>query len=191
MKRIMNSGFYCHPSFGLFGTISCLKAGDSFVGSMGQVVEDNIGVGDGNLPRAFYRMFMLSHHRLIRAFRHSSSIGVLTMVKEGLGGGLREDGRYYKQFTQEDLSKLKRAEEIAHQILRHAGARHIFKSKPAASHIGGSIRIKEHLDENLQTEYRNLHVCDGSVIPVNVRVAPTFTLICLGKYLANRLWPVA
>jgi len=191
IKSVLNNGFYCHPSFGLFGTVSGLKTGDSFVGSMGQVVEDNIGVGDGNFPRAFYRMFMLSHRRFIRAFRHSRSIGVLTMVKEGLGGGLREDGRYYKEFTREDVSKFKRAEELGRQILRQAGARHIFKSKPAASHIGGSIRIKEHLDESLQTEYRNLHVCDGSVIPVNVRIAPTFTLICLGKYLANRLWPVA
>jgi choline dehydrogenase-like flavoprotein len=190
IKSVMNGGFYCHPSFGLFGLVSGLKAGDSFVGSMGQLLEDNIGVGDGNFPRAFYRMFMLSHRRLIRAFRHSRSIGVLVMVKEGPGGGLQEDGRYYKQFTQEDVSKLKRGEQIARRILRHAGAKHIFKSTPAASHIGGSIRIKEHLDENLQTEYRNLHVCDGSVIPGNVRIAPTFTLICLGKYLANRLWPI-
>jgi choline dehydrogenase-like flavoprotein len=156
---------------------------------MGPVLEDNIGVGDGNFPRAFHRLFMLGNRRWIRAFLHSTSIGIGVMVKEGLGGGLQENGRYHKEFTQEDKSKLERGEEIARQILSHAGARHVFKSPPAASHIGGSIRIGEHLDADLQTEYRNLHVCDGSVIPANARVAPTLTLICLGKYLANRLWP--
>jgi choline dehydrogenase-like flavoprotein len=191
IKSVLNSGFYCHPGFGLFGQIPGMKAGDSFVASMGPVLEDNIGIGDGNFPRAFYRMFMLGSKRFIRAFRHASSIGAGVMIKEELGGGLREDGKFYKTFTVDDHAKLERGEEIARQILTHAGAKDIYKAPPGASHIGGSIRIKEHLDENLQTEYRNLHVCDGSVIPVNVKIAPSFTLVCLGKYLANRLWPAA
>ncbi|MEO8382487.1 MAG: FAD-dependent oxidoreductase [Acidobacteriota bacterium] len=189
MKSFLNGGFYCHPGFGLFGLVPGMKAGDSFVASMGPVLEENIGVGDGNFPRAFYKMFMLGSRKWFRAFRHSSSIGIGVMVKEGLGGGLREDGRYYKQFTDEDHAKLKRGEEIARRILGHAGARHIFKAPPAASHVGGTLRFREHLDQDMQTEYRNLHVCDGSVIPVNVKIAPTFTLVCLGKYLANRLCP--
>ena len=187
IKSVLNSGFYCHPGFGLFGLIPGLKARDSFVASMGPVLEDNIGIGDGNFPRAFYRMFMLGNKKWIRAFRHSSSIAIGVMVKEGLGGGLREDGRYYKTFTDEEHAKLKRGEEIARRILEHTGAKHVFKGAPAASHIGGTIRIKEHIDENLQTEYQNLHVCDGSVMPVDVRIAPTFTLISLGKYLSKRL----
>ena len=187
IRSVLNNGFYCHPGFGLFGYVPGLKAGKSFVASMGPVLEDNIGVGDANFPRKLFKMFMLSSRQWIRAFRHASSIGIGVMVKEGLGGGLREDGRYYKQFTAEDQSKLKRGEEIARQILQRAGAKDIFKSQPAASHIGGTIRIKEHLSSNLETEIRNLHVCDGSVIPADVKIAPSFTLICLGKYLAGRL----
>ncbi len=189
IKSVVGSGFYCHPGFGLFGLVPGLKARDSFVASMGPVLEGNIGVGDANFPRAFYRMFMLGGRRWIRAFRHANSIGVGVMVKEELGGGLGETGGYYKPITPEVLEKLKRGEEISRRILQHAGAKHIFKSPPAASHIGGSIRFNEHIDHNMETEYRNLHVCDGSVIPVDVKLSPTFTLICLGKYLANRLWP--
>ncbi len=144
-------------------------------------------VGDGNPARVFYRLFMLNHRRWFRAFLHSKSIGVGVMVKEPLGGELRDDGRYYKQFKQEDLKKLDKGEEVARDIIRRAGGKNIFKSALSAAHIGGSVRIKETIDENLETEYRNLHVCDGSVIPDDVHVAPTLTLVCLGKYLANYL----
>ena len=188
IRSVMNSGFYCHPNFALFGLLPGMKTRDSFVGCGGAFIDDELAVGDANFPRAFYRMFMLANRRFIRAFRHASSIGVGVMIREGLGGGLREDGRYHKQLTESDVSKLQQGEEIARRILRQAGAKSIFKSKPAAAHVGGTIRIKEHLDENLQTEYRNLFVCDGSVIPANVKATPTFTLICLAKYLARRLW---
>jgi len=187
MKNVATSGFYCHPNFAVFGAVSGLKAGENFVASMGARLEDDIGLGDANLARAFYRMFMLGNRRFIRAFFHSKSIGVGVMVKEGLGGGLQEDGRYYKQLKKEDLRKLEKGEKIARQILQNAGGKHIFKSPLSAGHLGGAIRINEHLDNSLQTEYSNLHVCDGSVIPDNVKVSPMLTLICLGKYLANQL----
>jgi choline dehydrogenase-like flavoprotein len=187
LKNTANSGFYCHPSFAVFGTVSGLKAGENFVGSMVAKLEDDIALGDANFARTMYRLFMLGDRRFIRAFFHSTSIGVGVMVKEGLGGALQEDGRYYKQLKKEDLGKLEKGANMARQIIRNAGGKHIFKSPLRASHVGGTIRIKEHLDENLQTEYDNLHVCDGSVIPENVKISPTLTLICLGKYLANHL----
>jgi hypothetical protein len=174
----------------VFGMAPGLKAGENFVGSMVAKLEDDIDLGDANFARVFYRMLMLGSRRFIRAFFHSKSIGVGVMVKEGLGGGLQEDGRYYKQLKKEDLRKLEKGAEMARQIIQNAGGKHIFKSPLGASHIGGVIRIKEHIDETLQTEYNNLHVCDGSVMPENAKVSPTLTLICLGKYLANRLSPI-
>jgi len=187
VRHIANAGFYCHPSFGVFGTVSGLKAGENFVGSMGAKLEDDIGLGDANFGRILHRMSMLASRRFIRAFCHSRSIGVGVMVKEGLGGGLQADGRYYKQLKKEDLKKLEKAEYMARQIIQNAGGKHIFKSSLGSAHMGGTIRIKEHLDANLQTEYSNLHVCDASVIPENAKIAPALTLVCLGKYLANRL----
>jgi len=189
IRSVANRGFYCHPNFMLFGTISGLKAKEGFGATMGTVVEGDIHVGDGNFARTLYRMIMLGNGKWIRAFAHSKSIGVGVMVTEGLGGGLQEDDRYYKQFTKEDLRKLAKGEEVARQLIQHAGGKNIFKTSLSASHLGGAIRIKEHIDEKLETEYSNLHVCDGSVIPENGYgvQTPTLTLICLGKYLANRL----
>jgi choline dehydrogenase-like flavoprotein len=186
IKNVANKGFYCHPNFMVFGTIAGLKAGEGFGGSMGTVVDGDIHVGDANFASTLHRMIMLANRRWVRALLHSKSIGVGVMVREGLGGGIQEDGRYYKQLTKEDLRKLARGEEVARQIIQHAGGKRIAKSYLSAAHLGGTIRIKEHINENLETEHGNLHVCDGSVLPENVNT-PTLTLICLGKYLASRL----
>jgi hypothetical protein len=191
LAHVGKDGFYCHPSFAIFATVAGMKTGDNFIGSMGTVLDGDIGVGDGNPARMFYRMFMLANKRWFRAFLHSKSIGLGVMVRDGLGGGLQESGRYHKEISKGDLDKLAVGESVARRILQHAGGKHFFKAPLAAAHIGGAIRIKQHLDENLQTEYRNLHVCDGSIIPENVKATPTLTLICLGKYLANRLVPAA
>jgi hypothetical protein len=189
IKNVASHGFYCHPNFAVFGTVSGLRAGENFVGSIGAGVVDGLGVGDGNLGRALYRMFMLGNRKFVRAFLHRKSIGVGVMVKEDSGGRLLEDGRYDKQLRKEDICKLKKGEEMARQIIEHAGGKNIFKSSLSAAHIGGAIKIKEHVNEFLETELSNLHVCDGSVIPESVKVSPTVTLVCLGKYLANHLSP--
>jgi choline dehydrogenase-like flavoprotein len=187
MKNVADSGFYCLPSFGVFGVVPGLKAGENFAGSMGGEMQDGIGMGDANPSRASYRMLMLIRRRFVRAFFHSKSIGVVVGVKDEVGGGLQEDGRYYKQLTKEDIGRLEKGEHMARRIIQNAGGKHIFKSPLSAAHVGGVIKIKGHIDENLQTEYANLHVCDGSVIPESFSGSPTLTLICLGKYLANHL----
>src|SRR5262245_2911449 len=54
MKNVANSGFYCHPTFAVFGTVSGLKAGENFVGSMSAKLDDDISLGDANFGRTFY-----------------------------------------------------------------------------------------------------------------------------------------
>lgn len=191
IKSVVNCGFFCSPTFALYGVAPKLNAGDNFIGSMGGEMEDGIALGDANPAQDIYRMYMIGNGRFLRAFRHSKSIGVAVKVREGLGGeGLQANGRYYKKLKKEDFQKLAKGENAARRILLNAGGKHVFKTRLSATQTGGTIRIKEHLDENLQTEYRNLHVCDGSVLPAGLTVPPTLPLICLGKYLANRLSPM-
>lgn len=186
IRNVADRGFYCHPSFMLSGTISGLKGKDGFGGSWGLLVDDGIRVGDANFDRTWDRLIMLGQRRWVRAFSYAKGIGLGVMVKDSFGGELREDGRYHKQLTTEDFAKLARGEEAARRIIEHAGGRNVRKSRISASHVGGAIRIKEHVDEKLETEYRNLHVCDGSVLPAEIST-PTLPLICLGKYLAKHL----
>ena len=187
MKHVATSGFYCHPGFAVCGMVPGLKAGENFVGSMGTEVDKHIELSDGNCGRTFYRMFMLSQRKFIRAFCYSRSIAVGVLVKDGLDGTLQENNRYFKQLTSEDRRRLEQGEQLARHIIRNAGGKHVFTSSLSAAHVGGTIRLNEHLDRHLQTEYANLHVCDGSVIPESVKSTPALTLICLGKYLANHL----
>ncbi|HEX6101028.1 MAG TPA: GMC family oxidoreductase N-terminal domain-containing protein [Thermoanaerobaculia bacterium] len=187
VKNVADDGFYCHPSIAVFGT-SPLKGHDGFGGTWGLLLEDGIRIGDANFDRTLYRLVMLGQRQWRRLFSYSRSIGMGVMVKDGLSGELREDGRYHKQLTTEDHAKLAKGEQVARRILQHAGARNLFTSSISSSHLGGTIRIGRHVDEKLETEYRNLHVCDGSVLPAEVNT-PTLTLICLGKYLANHIAP--
>lgn len=187
MRNIGNQGFYCCPSFAVFGTVSGLSAGETFPGCMGVDLGDNLVLGDANIARTFYRLFMLRKGRVVRAFSHSKSIGVGVMVREGIGGELQGNGRYHKELKSEDLKKLDKGEKVAHKIIQNAGGKDVIKSALGTAHLGGLIKLKEHLDENMQTEYTNLHVCDGSVMPESAQIAPTLTLVCLGKYLASRL----
>lgn len=188
INNVVNHGFYCDPNFIVTGFVPGLKGGDFFSGSMGaDSSDDGILLADGCLPRAVYRMFMLEHRKFTRLFSHAKNIGVGVMVKDSLGGEMTEDGRYYKQLTKDEREKLKKGEKQAIKIIENAGGKHIFRSGMSSANAGGMLRIGEHLDERLQTEYDNLYVCDGSVIPENIRLPPTLTLICLGKYLAKHL----
>ena len=187
VHSIGNRGFYCNPGFLLFGSIAGLQAKDTYVGCMSAELEDNIVVGDANLPRTFYQVIMLTLLKFSKIFAFSNSIAVGVMIKDGLGGELRRDGSYFKKLTDHEHLKLKKGEEIARKILLNAGAKDIFRSGIDAGNVGGIMRIDEHLDSSLQTQVKNLYVCDGSVIPENIRIYPTLTLVCLGKYLARHL----
>ena len=187
IKDVANRGFYCDPAFAMFGTVPGLKGNDGFLGSMSTEYEDDISLGDGNMSRALYQMLMLSNLNLRLLFSFPTTIGVGVKLKDALGGELQENDRFCKQLSPEEFRKLKKGEDAATKILKKAGAKYIFKGRLVGGNPGGVIRIQEHLDETLETKYRNLHVCDASVLPENIRVTPALMLICLSKYLAKKL----
>lgn len=182
-----NSGFYCNPGFIIFGKISGLKGKDNFVGCMSAEVEDGIVIGDANLSRTFYQIMMLVSLKFPRLFSFSDSIAIGGMIIDGLGGSVNNNGTFQKTLTSNDQEKLKSAERIASRIIKNAGAKSLFYCGPDAGNIGGFLKIPNHIDKNMESKVRGLYVCDGSVIPDSVRVYPTLTLVCLGKYLAKHL----
>jgi hypothetical protein len=181
-------GFFCTPGYAIYGLIPGMKGTDSFVSSMGCDCDESIGLGDANMPAPLHRMMMLGKLKLRHLFAFPESVGIGVKVSDGLGGSLREDGSFHKEFDQDVRGKLQKGKQEALKILAKAGAKHIVDFGLAvAGRVGGLIRIGEHLDSNLETEYRNLHVCDGSVIPDDMKGPPTVTLVCLGKYLSKQL----
>lgn len=188
VANIGNRGFYCDPGFMLTGSVDGLKGGEVIPGCMGtNSEEDGILVGDGCLSRSMYFGYMLGTRNFMKLFGHRKHIGVGVMVRDGLGGEFRADGSLYKDFTHEERQKMEKGGELAQRIMLNAGAKNIIRSDVSGAHVGGLMRIGEHLDASLQTEIANLHACDCSVLPESVRGAPVFTLVCVGKYLAKRL----
>lgn len=181
-------GFYSDPGFLLIGHVDGLRGGELLPGAMGTNSDaDGILVGDGCLSRSMYRGFMLASGKFRSLFGHGKHIGVAVMARDSLGGSLRPDGRLHKEYTRDDMLKLEKGEQLARRIVAGTGARNVIRTDMSAAHVGGLLQFGEQLDATLQTEIDNLHVCDCSVLPADVRLTPVFTLVCLGKYLARHL----
>jgi len=186
IKNVGDRGFFCKPSYMVCGTVPGLKGTDAFVGSLDCDLGDGVSIGDGAMSEAVFRAVMLANFKWRLLFSHRSALAIGVLMNDELGGEIKEDGRYDKQLTPEELAKLRKAGDIAVKILESAGARNIFRTRLVGGNPGGVLRIHEHLDENLQTQISNLHVCDHSVM-ADANVTPTVPLICLSKYLARRL----
>ena len=187
IKDVVNRGFYCKPGFVMFGIVPGLKGKESFVGSMDADFEEGGQLGDTTMSGTLFKMLMLQNFKLMNISSHAKTISLGVMIHDGMGGELRENGKYHKKLTEEEIKKFKRGEEAAKKILKNAGATKIFKSGISGSAPGGVIRIKEHVDEKLQTKFRNLYVCDASLISEDMDIPPTLTLVCLSKYLAKHV----
>lgn len=188
LQGIVGSPFFCDPNFALFGLSPDVQSENLFTGAMNSETEE-LNVGDANLSELLYKMVMLTNFKLKHFFNYEQSLTLGVMARDSLGGSLGADGKYQKEFTEHEKALLQQGEEKGRKILENAGAKHIFRTSLSAAHIGGVVRFGEHLDANLETPFANLHVCDGSILPENVRNAPTLTLVCLGKYLAKQLLP--
>lgn len=186
---IGDRGFYCNPGYAIYGLVPGLGVGtDGFVGSSYCSDGDGIELGDANIPRVLFRPMMLGGLKLRHLFSYPDCIGIGVKVKDGYGGTLRDDGRFHKTFTAADEAKLAKGKQNAIRVLENAGAKRIVDfGLTAAGRVGGLVRIGEHVDGGLETELRGLHVCDGSVIPDEIRSPPAMTLLCLGRYLGKRL----
>jgi choline dehydrogenase-like flavoprotein len=109
---------------------------------------------------------------------------MMVKIRDEIGGAVGP--RWVDKTLQAaDRKKLAHGVGMAKAILREAGAHHIFKSWHFAAHPGGSVRIGEGVDADLQTSTKGLFVCDASVIPEPWGLPPTVTLLCLGKRLGS------
>ena len=151
---------------------------------------DGITLADLTLPKPMYQAFTAQVGRLDRLFAHRRTLSIMVKTRDDINGRIGPrwinkslHGAERKQFAQ--------GIGLARDILAASGASHVFKSWHFAAHPGGSVRIGEALDANLETSTRNLFVCDASVIPQPWGLPPTLTLLCLGQrlgqYLSDRL----
>ncbi len=188
VQGIGSRGFYFNPGYALYGIVPGMQSDNSFVGTMGGVAKEGIELGDANVPQFLHRLMMIAKFKPRHLFAYPQTVGISVKVKDSLGGEFSADGKLYKKPSQEDQAKLQKGEQQARRILEAAGAQHVFNvGLVCAGRVGGLLAIEEHVDSNLESQFRNLYVCDGSVVPDDMRDPPALTLLCMAKHLIQHL----
>lgn len=180
--------FFYDPLIAVMGTVPDLKGGREIPMAAGIHMEnEGYVMSDMTLSQAVYGVLTAQVGRINQLFSHPKALTIMVKAKDSLGGHLSHSGGVRKRLADSDRQKLSRGYERAKQILGNAGARNIYKSHFLAAHPGGTVKINEVVNSNLETDIENLFVCDCSVIPEAWGLPPTFTLLCLGKRLAKHM----
>lgn len=179
--------FFSDPVVAVMGSVDDIDGGAEVPMAAGMSLHDEgIALADLTLPQPMYAAFAAQVGRIDRLFAHRRTLSMMVKIRDEIGGGIGP--RWADKVLQpSDRQKLAHGVGLAKAILRQAGAHHIFKSWHFAAHPGGSVRIGEGVDADLQTATPGLYVCDASVIPEPWGLPPTLTLLCLGKRLGERL----
>ncbi|WP_228894108.1 GMC family oxidoreductase N-terminal domain-containing protein [Pseudoduganella aquatica] len=182
--------FFSDPVVAVMGSVDDLDAphaGAEVPMAAGmQLYDEGIALADLTLPKPMYQAFALQAGRFGRVGAHARTLSIMVKIRDEIGGGI---GPHWvdKRLQQADRRKLDQGEEMARAILAAAGARQVFRSRHFAAHPGGSVRIGEGVDSDLQTGTPGLYVCDASVIPGPWGLPPTLTLLCLGQRLGAHI----
>jgi choline dehydrogenase-like flavoprotein len=117
------------------------------------------------------------------------TMGVMIKVKDEIAGGITVEGKISKPTTARDRYRLNHASIVCRNILIKAGCDpdSIFVGPLRGTHPSGTVRIGEMLDESLQTEVKNLYVCDASTFPEALDRPTVLTIIGLAKRLSDHL----
>lgn len=182
-----NSSFFSDPVIAVMGSVNGLDGGAEVPMAAGlHLATEGVALADLTLPRPMYQAFTAQVGRVDRLFAHRKTLSIMVKIRDDIGGRI---GPLWvnKTLSKRDRSKFSLGAGLARDILAQADAKHIFQSWHFAAHPGGSIRIGEGVDSDLQTSTPGLFVCDASVIPTAWGLPPTLTLLCLGQRLGAHL----
>lgn len=180
--------FFFDPLVLVLGAVDDVEGGREFPMAAGLILEDEgFVLADLALPAWLWRLLVVEVLRADRLLSRRRTLPIMVKVRDGLGGRLTASGGVRKRLSRADHECFRRGTARARDILANAGAGHIFHTWYLASHPGGTAKIDDIVDSNLETEYRNLFVCDCSVIPEAWGLPPVLTLLALGRRLAGHL----
>jgi choline dehydrogenase-like flavoprotein len=185
--RSARSAFFSDPVIAVMGTVDDLDGGAEVPMAAGvRFDDDGISLADLTLPGPMYQAFAAQAGRVDRLLAHRQTLSIMVKIRDEIGGAVGP--RWVsKPLHAHDKDKLARGVDMARTILGHAGATHVFASHHFAAHPGGSVRIGDGVDSDLQAGAEGLYVCDASVIPAPWGLPPTLTLLCLGERLGAHL----
>jgi len=99
------------------------------------------------------------------------------------------EGRISKPLTPRDRFRLNHASIVARKILVKAGCDpdSIFVGPLRGTHPCATVRLGQMLDQDLQSEVKNLYVCDASSFPEALDRPTVLTIIGLARRLSQHL----
>lgn len=180
--------FFFDPLIYVLGKIRGVKSGRGLSMCSGIHFQDEgIVMTDFNMPHLLKVSFDLELLKLKKACSYSDVVPIMIKIRDGLGGRVINDRLIWKGLSKSDKLKIDLGAEHARKILTNAGATDIYRSWYLAAHPGGTVKIGEHVNSDLETRFENLFVCDCSVIPEEWGLPPTMTILGLGKRLAKHI----
>jgi choline dehydrogenase-like flavoprotein len=193
----VGQGLFVDPLIITYGNCRGFSSGRDIPMTAGtlEFAPEGILMTDLAYPWPFYLLnaYWKGWRYLPKILGYGSTIGIMTKIRDGLSGRIGLDGNVSKPITDEDRQKLDKGASIAEKILKQAGAdpRSIYTSPVGAAHPGGTVRIGQGVDINLETPIGGLYVCDTSIIPEPSGLPPVWTVVAFGKRLARRLSSIA
>jgi choline dehydrogenase-like flavoprotein len=178
--------FFFDPLVVVAGSVEDVTGGREFPMATGiHDEEEGYMLTDLTWPRWMYQLFAAEVFRFDRLFSHGRTLAIMVKIRDELGGRLTDGGGVRKPLSEVDRQRLRSGTELAKTVLRNAGAKRIFSTWRLATHPGGSAKIGDVVDADLETEIDRLYVCDCSVIPEAWGQPPSFTILALAKRLSK------
>lgn len=116
-------------------------------------------------------------------------LSIMVKTSDECKGYVTDDGDVVKINTIQDIRYLAEGTATAGFVLERAGVdpKTIGSTVYRGAHPGGTAKIGEIVNSNLETEIDNLFVCDASVLPISPGKPPILTILALSKRLADYL----
>jgi len=180
--------FFYDPVLVVNGTVDGVDAGfEPPMLAAADRLDDGYLLTDLCRPRWLHNAAAVLAGRPDQLRAYPSTISVMVKARDGLSGSLTRRGGVAKPLTRADHAILTRGTAEAREIVRHAGGKSVYVAGHVAVHPGGTAKVGDVVDTDLQTEIRGLYVGDASVIPMEWGLPPTFTVMALGRGLGRRL----
>jgi len=124
-----------------------------------------------------------------KVFGLRRGMGLFVKLADDDNGTVAADESMSKVWTENDQARMSRGVQLATEIMVKSGAEpaSIGLVKWAGGHPGGTVAMGRFVDRGFQTEFDNLYVCDGSVMPVSPGVPPALTIMAMSRLLGKFL----
>ncbi len=185
----ISEGFFCDPLVAVLGKAENFQQTYEPLPMLAGTLdaENGIMLTDMPLPWPIFTAFAMQTLRPDLLFNRDKTLMVMVKVRDELAGQIYGEDKVRRKLTDNDQRLVKLGTDRAGDVLRAAGVKKVSVSAVTSAHPGGSIRLGDRLDANLESEIKGLYVCDASVIPEAFGLPPTLTLLSLAHRLAAHL----